>query len=132
MDENILRAMVAQEEPPPPADAPTFGKVVDAPGGLALLGLILFGALYLRSLSSGRNMPLRHLGTVLILAALVLSGLNFLQLTNKETGDLYRAAIVSQYTLIAHYAVPAVLLLVLIAIGAAELHLNKKLSGRSS
>ncbi len=123
MDQTIIRALIAQEFVP--SDAPTFGKVVLIPGLLAILGIIVFAALFQRSLSKKDDSPLRHVGTVLIAAGLVVSLLRFSRLTNKDTGTLYREAIVSQYTLIAHYAVPALLLVLLLAIGAAEVYLNK-------
>jgi len=132
MDETLLKTLIAQEQPPVPLDAPTFGKVVTVPGALGLVGLIIFAGFFQLSLQKKTSLPFRHIGTLLIVAGLVVSFRTFSELTDKDTGALYRAAIVSQYTLIAHYALPALLLLLLAAIGSAEVYLNKNLPSRSA
>jgi hypothetical protein len=128
MDANTILAILAQQAAP--GAAPTFAKVVTVPGALALVGLVLFLAPYRKSVSLRKSLPLRHLGTLLVVVALVTSFRTFWLLTDKDTGALYRSEIQSRYTLFAHYALPAGLLILLVAIGAAELYLNKLLPNR--
>ena len=121
-----FQALFAQETAP---DAPTLLGVVGVPGAVALVGFVLFAVLFQASLTKKKNLPLRHVGTVLILVALMLSLRTLFKLSDAETGKFYAAAIIRSYTLYAHYAMPAFLGLVLVGIGIAEGYLNKALPG---
>lgn len=122
-----LIGLLAQESVP--VAAPTFVDVVGVPTALALFGLVLFVVLYRASLSKKQSFPLRHVGTVVIAIALVISLRTLFKLSDADTGRIYAAAINHPHTLYAHYAMPAVLALVLLGIGIAEGYLNKALPG---
>jgi hypothetical protein len=113
------------------ASHPTSFGVVAAPGLVALVGGVLFLPLYLSSLRKRSNNSWRHVGTLLIMAAWVMSLLKLLQLWDPQTGALYRADLPGHYTLVSHYVLPGFLLVVLIAIGVAETRLNHVLTASS-
>lgn len=127
LDLSSLLALFLQDVPPP--DAPTLIGVVGLPAAIGLAGLILFGVLYRASIANNRSYLLRHVGTLMIAAALVVSLRTMLKLYDAETGKIYAAAILRPHTLYAHYAMPAFLGMILVGIGIAEGYLNKALPG---
>jgi hypothetical protein len=113
-----------------PAVHPTSLKVIAGPGLLGLLGLIVYIPLLMRSINTKESVAWRHLGTAMVIAGWLWSGQRLLKLWDPQTGAIYQGELAGQYTKTAHYVVPTIGLVILIAIGIAETCMNKSLQAK--
>jgi hypothetical protein len=105
-------------------EMPTLGGVVYPPLLFAIVGGALYAALYLKFRENSQGGVGRRIAIAILSLAFLLSARTLLQLTG-SLGEIYRDAIGSKVTLLAHYAMPVLTLVALAAAVYFELGLRR-------